>query len=129
MYRMITLAITEQAKQEEWNTILTVAKNNGFPLKIIRKLKKKVILKTKKVTPKQIQQKKQWVIFTYHSLLIHKVTNLLKNTKLNTDFRTINTIHNQLQDRIPLNKINSIGIYTLKYKTCNNSYVGQTGCD
>jgi len=126
---MITLAITEQAKQEEWNTILTVAKNNGFPLKIIRKLKKKVILKTKKVTPKQIQQKKQWVIFTYHSLLIHKVTNLLKNTKLNTDFRTINTIHNQLQDRIPLNKINSIGIYTLKYKTCNNSYVGQTGCD
>jgi hypothetical protein len=40
MNRMITLAITEQTKQEEWNTILTVAKNNGFPLKIIRKLKK-----------------------------------------------------------------------------------------
>jgi len=51
MNRMITLAITEQAKQEKWNTILTVAKNNGFPLKIIRKLKKKVILKTQNVPP------------------------------------------------------------------------------
>jgi hypothetical protein len=37
---MITLPITEQAKQQEWNTIVTVAKNNGFPLLIIRKLKK-----------------------------------------------------------------------------------------
>ena len=46
---MITPPITEQAKQEEWNTVLTVAKNNGFPLKIFRKLKKKIILKTQKV--------------------------------------------------------------------------------
>ena len=37
---MITLPITEQTKQQEWNTILTVAKNNGFPFQIIHKLKK-----------------------------------------------------------------------------------------
>ena len=33
--RMITLPIMEQAKQQEWNSILTVAKNNGFSLQII----------------------------------------------------------------------------------------------
>ena len=42
-------------------------------------------------------------------------------------YSTIKAIYNQLQDRIPLNKINSIGIYVLKYKTSNNSYIGQTG--
>jgi len=45
---MITLPITEQAKQREWNIILTVAKYNGFPLQIIHKLKNKIILKTHK---------------------------------------------------------------------------------
>jgi hypothetical protein len=39
--RMKTLPITQQTKQPEWNTILTVAKNNGFPLQIICKPKKK----------------------------------------------------------------------------------------
>ena len=38
--RMITLPITEQAKQQGWNTTLTIAKNNRFPLHIIHYLKK-----------------------------------------------------------------------------------------
>ena len=46
--RMITLPVTEQAKQQEWNFILTLAKNNGSPLQIIHKLKNKIILKTQK---------------------------------------------------------------------------------
>jgi hypothetical protein len=92
---MITLPITGQAKQQEWNNTLNVARNNVFPLQIIRKLKKKIILKTQKikVTPTQTQQKK-WVIFTYHIPLIHKVTSLFKNTKLNIAFRTTNMIYN-----------------------------------
>jgi hypothetical protein len=42
--RMITLPITEQAKQQEWNTVLTIAEKNGFPsLLIIHNLKKNQI--------------------------------------------------------------------------------------
>ena len=44
--RVITPPITEQAKQREWNTILTTAKNNGFPLHIIHNLRNKLITKT-----------------------------------------------------------------------------------
>jgi hypothetical protein len=44
---MITLQITKQAKQQEWSIILTIAKNSGFPLHIIRKLKNKIKFKTK----------------------------------------------------------------------------------
>jgi hypothetical protein len=63
----------KQAKQQEWNTILTVAKNNGFPLQNFHKLKTKIILETQKanVTPIQTEQKQKWVTFTYHSPLKH----------------------------------------------------------
>jgi len=115
---MITLPITGQAKQKEWNIILTIAKNNGFPLQIIHKIKNKIILKTQKtkVTPTKTQETKKWVTFTYHSPLIHKVTNLLKNTDLNIAVRTYNTIYNQCRDKIPLNKVNSSGLCRVRQK-------------
>jgi hypothetical protein len=45
---MLTLTITKQAKQQEWKIILAMAKNNGYPLHIIHKLKKNLIEKTNK---------------------------------------------------------------------------------
>jgi len=58
---MITLPITEQAKQQEWNLILTIARNKGFPLQIIHNLKNKLMLKLQqtKVTTTQKQRKKK----------------------------------------------------------------------
>jgi len=121
------LPFTEQARQQEWNIICTIAGNNGFPLYIVHNLKNKLKLKTQKTESTLTQtQLKKWITFTYFNLRIHKVVNLLKNTDLNVTFRTCNTIYNQLCDRIPLNKINSSGIHILQCKTCNK-YVGQTG--
>jgi len=128
---MLSTPITEQARKQECNTIYTIARNNGFPLQTIHNLKKKLIIKThthKKKTENTTTktQRKKWIIFTYHSLLIHKVTNLFKSTELNMAFRTFNTIYNQLCDRIPQNEINPSGLFKLQCKTCNKSYVGQT---
>jgi hypothetical protein len=36
--RLITLPITEQSKQKEWETILTIARNNGYPVTMIQSL-------------------------------------------------------------------------------------------
>jgi hypothetical protein len=77
----ITLLITEQAKQKEWNTIPTVAENNGFLLHNIHNIKNKVIIKPQQT--KTTQTHKKWVTFIYHSSLIHKVTNLFRYTNLN----------------------------------------------
>jgi hypothetical protein len=63
----------------------------------------------------------------YHSPLINKVINLFKCTDLNIAFRTCNTIYNQLRDRSTRTNTDSSGIYKLQCKTCNKSYVGQTG--
>jgi len=70
---MLTIPITKQAKQQEWNIILTIARSNGFPLQIIHNFKNKLMLKTQKTdsTPRQTQWKKKWITFTYHSPLIH----------------------------------------------------------
>jgi hypothetical protein len=38
--RTITMPITEQAVKQEWNKILKMAQNNGFPEQIVHKLKK-----------------------------------------------------------------------------------------
>jgi len=46
--RMLMIPITEQARQQEWNTIHTIARNHGFPLQIIHNLQNKLILKTQK---------------------------------------------------------------------------------
>jgi hypothetical protein len=125
---MLPTPVTEQARQQKWKTICTIARNNGFWLQIIHNWKNKLILKTQKTdyTLKQTQRKK-WITFTYHCSLIHKITNLFKSTNLNIAVQMCNTIYNQLRDRTPQNKINSSGIYKLKCKTCNKSYVGQTG--
>jgi hypothetical protein len=54
---MLTIPITKQAKQQEWNFILTIARNNGFPLQIVHNFKNKLMLKKQKTesTPRQTQ--------------------------------------------------------------------------
>jgi len=39
--RMLLLPFTEQAKQQEWNIMCTIARNNGFQLQIIHNLRRK----------------------------------------------------------------------------------------
>jgi hypothetical protein len=88
--RTLTLPITVQQQQQEWNTIQTIARNSGFPNPILQRLKTKLENRKQKqqqqspITP-TTQQKKKWVTFTYHSPLIRKITNLFKHTERNQD--------------------------------------------
>ena len=56
--RMLSTTITEQARQREWNTTCTQARNNGFPLQIIRNLKNKWI-KTENIKYSHTNTKKE----------------------------------------------------------------------
>ena len=108
------------------NTILTIAKNNGYPLSIINKLKTKLIArKQNQQCPTMILHNKKWITFTYFSRIIRRITNLFKHSNLKIAYRTTNTIQQQLTEK-PTNK-NPSGIYKLKCNTCDNVYVGQSG--
>jgi len=129
--RMITLPITEKAEKHEWKNILTIAQKNGFPKNIIHEIKKKDIAKqkNKQFTTEEKREKhtqnKKWTIFTYHSPLVRKVTNLFKNTDIRIAFKTNNTIYQQLAQKVE--NRNPSGIYEIKCNTCSKNYVGQSG--
>ena len=87
-------------------------------------------MRTRHTTNTAIQTKeKKWITFTYHNplILVHKVTNLFKNTNLHTAFRANNTIFSHLYHQSSHNKLNASGIYRLQCTTCKKSYVSQTG--
>ena len=70
-------------------------------------------------------QNKNWTIFTYHSPLVRKVTNLFKNTDIRIAFKANNTIYQQLAQKVE--NRNPSGIYEIKCNTCIKNYVGQSG--
>jgi hypothetical protein len=125
--RLLSTSVTEQEKQHEWNTICTIAKINGFPLQLIHNLKRKLTHTQHNISRPTLTTKKTWITFTYHSPLIHKVTNLFRSTNLHIAFWTNNTILHYLRHQSPHNKHNASGIYKLQCTTCNKSYVDQTG--
>ena len=95
--RLLSIPTMEQEKQHEWNTIYTMAKNNGFPLRLIYILKHKINkAQLTSHKPTSATQKK-WITFTYHRSHIYKVTNLFGNTNLQIAFRTNNTILHHLR--------------------------------
>ena len=56
--RLITLPITQEKKEIEWATIQKTAKNNGFPINMIEKLKEKLVHQRLKPT------NHKWIPFT-----------------------------------------------------------------
>jgi hypothetical protein len=90
--RLTTLPITEKSKQKEWETILTIAKNNGYPPALIHRLKTKLTNKKRALKQNCTQQQQQetatlrnkWVMFTYFSPLVRKISNLFRQTDLKT---------------------------------------------
>jgi hypothetical protein len=132
--RITTMPITENSKQNEWETIIVIAKNNDFPISILIDLKTKII-KRKKHKQKQAQTQQQqeirtqqykWVTFTYHSPLVRQITNLFKQTDVKISFHATNTIQQQVNTSKHIHNDQS-GIYKLKCNTCNKVYVGQSG--
>jgi len=109
--RMISLPLTIERRQAEWQKTQTIASNNNFPLHLIAKLKTQIQHKTQMTK----DESKKWDTFTYHSSKIRKITNLFKQTNNNIAFKSTNTIQ---QQRAPQNYNNTqyydkSGIYKL----------------
>jgi len=93
--RLITLPVTEKAKQSEWETILEIAISNGYTTKTMHELKKKLqtrIYKQQNQKQETIITRKKWVTFKYQSPLVRRINNMFKNTELNIAFKATNTI-------------------------------------
>jgi len=124
---MLSLPLSKEKEREEWKKFLTIANTNKLPSYQIEKLKTQIIQKnSKNVNTNQTQNK--WAIFTYHSQIIRKITNLFKQTDIKIAFRNTNTIWQITRPKLQDNTQDhdKSGIYKLICKTCNKGYVGQT---
>ena len=124
---MLNLSLTTVQQKRKWSTNHHITQQNGFPPKVIHKLRHQIEHKTKHPTPHDSKNKK-WATFTYISLLIRKVTNIFRNTNIRIVYKCRNTIAKLIkppkdQHKPPHSKW---GIYQLTCNKCNLSYVGQT---
>jgi hypothetical protein len=71
---------------EEINTIIQIAKGNGFLLDTIHCLKNRLKRQSTQPIAPHTYSPNSWVYFTYHGPCIRKVMNLFKNTNLNVTF-------------------------------------------
>jgi hypothetical protein len=96
IHRMASLPLITKRKKTEWQTVLSIAKNNNFPLHFIEKMKKQIQNKTLK---DKTDKNKKWAIFTYHSPIVRKITNLFKHTEIKIAFKTTNTIQQKTRPK------------------------------
>jgi hypothetical protein len=127
IHRMLSFPITDQARRSEWETICTIARNNGFPTQLIHNTRHKILHKRNAPSTETRTHRETWVTFTYRNPLVHKITSLFKNTNINIAFRSTNTLYHYLQNYPSTDKLRANGIYRLQCNTCAKSYVGQSG--
>jgi hypothetical protein len=130
--RLHNLPLSKEHEQQELNTIIQIAQQNGYPTILINRLNNQIknkINRPKEHTSTQNKNNnKKWTIFEYRNPLIRKVTNIFKNTNLRITFRISNTTQNLLKTHTQnKDKYKNSGIYSLRCNTCNSHYVGQTG--
>ena len=120
--RMLSIPLTEERLQTEWETIQTMAQNSIFPNTHIARLKTQIQHEAHIKTGKD--ENKNWAKFTYHNPKVKKLTNLFKHTNTNVIPQSIKPKN---PEKVP--DYNRSGVYKLKCKTCNMSYIGQTSRD
>ena len=125
IHRMETLPITKEAKQKEWKTIITTAKNNGYSKHWLNKIRNKTTNRTQNTQP--ATPNKKWITLKYFSPAIRRISNLFKDTNLKIAFKPYNTIQQQLNKTT--HDRNPSGIYKLQCNTCKDVYIGQSGRD
>jgi hypothetical protein len=111
--RMTSLPLTTDRERTKWQKILTIAKNNNFPIHLITRLKR--YMKQKTHTDSSVNKTKKWATFTYNRHKVRKITNLFKQTDIKIAFRSKNTVQQQTRTRLreTTTDHNKSGIYKL----------------
>jgi hypothetical protein len=91
---MISLPLTNERKNTEWQKILFIAENNKFPLHLIQQLKTQIQYKTH--TGKTDNKNNKWATFTYHSPKVRKITKIFKQTDIKIASKTRTQYNNKL---------------------------------
>jgi hypothetical protein len=133
IHRLHTIPLTKENYNKEKNTILNIAKNNGYNRKhIITKIRQKskqhTINKYLYHKTKEDNEIKPYKRILFTGTLTNNLLNLCKNKTFKPALYTNNTIKKYIFNNKPkVDKLDNSGIYKINCKNCNHTYIGQTG--
>jgi len=125
--KILSLPPDKESRNNEWETILNIARNNNFPYKLIINFKHQLQRNTThhKTSNKENKNNTKRATFTYHSPKVKKVTYLFKHTNLKITFKSNsnNTILHLIRSKNNNTQFyNKSGVYKLTCKTCKHAY-------
>ena len=129
--RMLKIPLNEGERIAETNTILKLAKLNGYGDKMIRKI---ITQEENKLHPLYIKEPQPagvvWRSFSYHHHDVAKIGRTMNRWGIKCGFKTNNSIYSLLKERPANNNILSkTGVYKIKCDDCEAFYLGETGRD
>lgn len=133
-HRLVNVPMAPSEYSCERNTILAIAKNNGFPTDIVlRIIKRFQNLKIQKLLyspgPTPEGENRQYRKIPYLGSLSNVVGNQLLKLGIRPTFYSRGTIGRLLVNNKldVINKNQSSGVYKIQCSDCLSSYIGQTG--
>jgi hypothetical protein len=135
--RIVTYPLPDKEKELEINISQQIINENGYGHMNIAKLVKDRRLKNnidlKMDVHNKIDNNKKWASFSYVGKEVIPIAKILKKFNIKVAFRTRNTLGNWLgckqlyPNEDKGDKFDTCGIYKLNCRSCDGSYIGQTG--
>ncbi|XP_023722175.1 uncharacterized protein LOC111872459 [Cryptotermes secundus] len=125
LHRLSVLPLDNAAKSQELNTIINIAKNNGYSKDLIMRMYHKC-RQPNILTPIGSSEQK-WVSYTYNGCYTRKITKLFKITNVRIAFKVNHTLGKLLNTKQNINSYEQSGVYKLTCLECQQVYIGQTG--
>ncbi len=132
MDRMDSVITEEKDKKDEEVKIRQAMKECGYPKWSIDKVKQQMVAPKPKTKPKKKDNEtpsRGMVVIPYVEGLSEKVQRVFKKYNINTAMRPTNTLKSLLvhpKDKKDIKQTSDV-IYDIPCKTCNMSYIGETG--
>ena len=129
--RLLSLPLSCTTFNKEYNIILQIAANNGFPLETIKKfynkIERKFSLKLLTSLESIFEKRTIFPALSYTPKLSTKISRIFKKAGINLIFKPKHTIGSLLPSPISKqNTLDSSGVYRLTCKICNKFYIGRT---
>ena len=130
-YRLFSVPLSNSSFNKEFKTIMTIAKNNNFPLEIINRLfnkKKRQFFISNITTLKRVAtEPTHFFSLPFITPISYIIQNIFKSKTLNISLKPLNT----LQSILPSTKtktdiIERCGVYKIICNDCGKFYIGKT---
>lgn len=130
LHRLFIIPLHYNDFKKEVQVILQIAKNNNYPVDLVRTIFYKKLNKIKNFGVHHLTQeieKKQFYALNYYGGISRELKGVFKNNNVNISFsnkHNLNSIFVKTKDKT--NNLHKNGVYCLTCK-CGAEYVGQTG--